>query len=136
EDLVLLGKNRVRVSSSVFDKAPLNLSYQWAHVHQDDAGGKLARVLSPCALPEAQACRAVLVPAYQRTAGGGLVPAWAPGPASVELPLYDTWTFSTSVGDDFPQLAEKLAIVDAAALGDEFGQTSIRLRNRAEQMNA
>src|SRR4029453_5409765 len=31
EDLVLLGKNRVRVSSSVFDKAPLNLSYQWAH---------------------------------------------------------------------------------------------------------
>ena len=52
------------------------------------------------------------------------------GPRCVELPLYDTWTFSTGAGDDFPQLAEKLAVVNATALGEGFGQTAIRLRNR------
>jgi hypothetical protein len=132
-EIVPLGRSRVRVNAAVLGLAPLHKSRQWAHVHQDDSGGMTSRILSPCTLPERSPCRAVLVPAYRVSPAGSVAPAWTGSEIGwVELPLYDTWTFTTGEGDDFPQLASKLAIATARSLGEGFGRTAIRLRERQE----
>jgi hypothetical protein len=137
-DIALLGRNRVRVAAAILQAAPLAQSHRWVHVHRDDGGGTLARILSPCTLPERTACRAALVPAYRIQASGALAPAWdaATVAGPLELPLYDTWAFATGAGDDFPQLAARLTMATAASLGPGFGATAIRLRDREEHIPA
>jgi hypothetical protein len=137
DDITLVGRRRVRVAAEVLKDAPLERSYQWVHVHQDDGGGTLARILTPCKLDPRSACRAALVPAYRFKADGTLEHAWnvATVAAPLELPLYDTWTFATGEADDFPILAARLNVAQPEALGDGFGQTTIRLRDRAEQIH-
>jgi hypothetical protein len=137
-DIVLLGRERVRVAAAILRDVPLARSHRWVHVHQDDGGGTLARVLSPCALPERTSCRAVLVPAYRIQADGTLAHAWnaATVAGPVELPLYDTWAFATGAGDDFPQLAARLTMATAGSLGAGFGATAVRLRGREEHIPA
>jgi hypothetical protein len=136
-DFVLLGRDRVRVAASVLRKARLERSHRWAHVHRDDGGGTLSRIVSPCTLPERTACRAALVPAY-RVQSGTLAHAWDADivAGSLELPLYDTWAFATGEGDDFPQLAAKLQMAAAVNLGAGFGTTTIRVRGREEHLPA
>ena len=136
DQFTLLGRGRVRVAAAVLTGAPLRDSHRWVHVHEDDGGGTRARILSPCTLPERAACRAVLVPAY-RLVAGALEHAWPLNPATaLELSFYDTWTFATTEGDDFPQLAAKLQVAAATALGDGFGATTVRLRDREEHIHA
>jgi hypothetical protein len=78
--------------------------FQWAHVQVDEAGRRLARVLSGRPLDGGVEYLAVLVPAF--TAAG--VPAWV-GTAPVTLPVYDHWRFRTAVPPGgFRDLAERL----------------------------
>src|SRR5262245_38477391 len=71
-DIVPLGRQRVRVATSVLQGAPLTQSARWAHVHEDAAGGRLSRILSPCKLSPTTFCRAALVPAYRIGLGGAV----------------------------------------------------------------
>ena len=137
DEITLLGRRRVRVAAKVLQRAPLERSYQWVHAHQDDGGGTLARILTPCKLDPRSACRAALVPAYRLQADGTLAHAWnaAAVAGPVELPLYDTWSFATGEVDDFPILAARLTVKQPEALGDGFGQTVIRLRDRPDDID-
>ena len=128
--IVPLGRGRVRVAAQVVNEAKLESSFRWAHVHRDDRG-RLSRILSPCKLTPRTACRAALVPAYRIDPGGALAEAWGSQETNwVELPLYDTWTFTTAESDDFPQLAQALKVTGAGTLGEGFGRTTIRLRDQ------
>jgi hypothetical protein len=129
-DIIPLGRSRVRIAQKVLDFAKLGSSHRWAHVHHDERGD-VSRILSPCPLTQRTLCRAALVPAYRLNPGGGLSDSWTdPAPAWVELPLYDTWTFTTAEDDDFPLLARQLKMKTAGELGDNFGRTTIRLRDQ------
>jgi hypothetical protein len=108
-------------------------SWAWVHVQsmvrgQDIAaevergtGAVIARLLCPRRLREDRTYRAALVPAFDvgRAAGLGedvsayaeAGPAWQHGalPPVVELPVYATWTFTTSAEPgDFEDLARRL----------------------------
>jgi hypothetical protein len=108
-------------------------SWAWAHVQsmapkpQIDAevtggsGAVIARLMCPRHLLGGRAYRAALVPAFDvgREAGLGhdagafaaAGPAWSHGamPSVVELPVYVTWTFTTSSeAGDFEALARRL----------------------------
>lgn len=108
-------------------------SWAWAHVQsmvpkpQIDAelaagsGAVIARLLCPRQLVGGRRYRAAVVPAFDvgRVAGLGLdpsefteaAPAWVLGamPPVVELPVYATWTFTTSAEPgDFEELARRL----------------------------
>lgn len=134
-DIVPLGRQRVRVAASVLQAAPLGLSARWAHVHEDAGGGRLSRVLSPCKLAPTTFCRAALVPAYRIGPDGEVLDAWTGAEVGgVELPLYDTWTFTTAQNDDFPQLAGLLRRVSAESLENGFATTTVHLRQRPEEV--
>ncbi len=121
---------------------PLEDSYAWAHVAsavdadavgtevEAGSGAVVARLVCPRRLQPGHRYRAAIVPAFA-TGGTDLQPAWtAAGSAPVELPLYYTWTFSTSPeAGDFEALCRRLepdsgggrigvhgATVDAGAL--------------------
>ena len=135
-DILPLGRQRVRVASSVLQAAPLGASARWAHVHADAGGGRMSRILSPCKLAPNTFCRAALVPAYRIGPGDAILDAWTGSElGGVEMPLYDTWTFTTAEDDDFPQLAALLRRVDAASLGPGFAQASVHIRQRREDVD-
>ena len=134
-DIVPLGRARVRIGAGVLQTANLNSSARWAHVHEDDGGGRLSRIVSPCSLPPKTLCRAALVPAYRLGPGDVVTNAWTGTEAGgVELPLFDTWTFTTAENDDFPQIAERLRRVTPASLGTGFATTSVHIRQRPEEV--
>jgi hypothetical protein len=82
----------------------------------------LARLLCPRRLAEGTAYRAMLVPTFEagRLAGLGRAPvetlqwSWSEGgDGDVQLPVYDSWTFSTGIDGDFETLAKRLRPVAA-----------------------
>jgi hypothetical protein len=113
-------------------------SWAWAHVQvtgsvasdqelatllRSRTGAVVSRLLAPRRLNELTRYHACLVPAFENARLAGLGrevsgpernsarPAWASGPtapASVELPLYDHWEFTSGPATDFEQLAERL----------------------------
>jgi hypothetical protein len=109
---------------------PLEDSYAWAHVVsavepgdvagevEAGSGAVVARLVCPRRLQPGRHYRAAIVPAFAigRDAALGrpldghtdLQPAWVPG-EQAELPLYFTWTFSTSPeAGDFEALCKRL----------------------------
>jgi|GEM_PF-5166094 len=107
-------------------------SWAWAHAQLDDptnpAGGR-ARLLCPRQLPANSQMRAILVPAFAAGWAAGLGkpapaapndPAWRSPTASVVLPVYDQWTFTTGDGLDFLTLAERIKPLPADAI-EGFG---------------
>lgn len=111
----------------------LTESWAWAHVQsmvpkpqidgelQSGSGAVIARLMCPRQLVGGRPYRAALVPALDvgRVAGLGqdaaqftaARPAWTLGamPPVVELPVYATWTFTTSAeAGDFEELARRL----------------------------
>jgi hypothetical protein len=111
----------------------LGESWAWAHVQsmvpkpqidgelQNSSGGVIARLMCPRQLVGGRRYRAAVVPAFDVGLAAGLGrdssefttagPAWILGamPPVVELPVYVTWTFSTSAeAGDFEELARRL----------------------------
>jgi hypothetical protein len=77
---------------------------RFAHVQQDAAGHRVARVLCGRTLDPATYYLAVLVPAYD--AGGA--PSWT-GAAPATVPVYDLWRFRTAIpAGSFEDLAARL----------------------------
>jgi hypothetical protein len=105
-------------------------SWAWAHVQASvDPGSDLsaalqanpsafvARLLCPRRLRENTDYRACLVPAFAGGVAAGLgmtiagdeaAPAWGQDTASIDLPVYDTWTFRTGPAGDFESLVRRL----------------------------
>jgi hypothetical protein len=100
---------RLTAEAAAVELPDLADSWAWAHVQSmvpaaDVAasvaaadGAVLARLLAPRRLVEARTYRVALVPAFSAD-GEALAPAWdVDAPADlVELPVYDTWTFTTA----------------------------------------
>lgn len=102
-ELTLAG-DRVTLSPVVQALHPLGDPFPWVHVQIDDAGRRVARVLSARPLDGGQEYLAVLVPAFN---AGGTLP-WS-GAGAVTLPLYDHWRFRTAVPPGgFRDLAARL----------------------------
>ena len=110
------------------DELPdLTESYAWAHVQSavatvdvvgsltDSPGAVIARMVCPRRLSASTTYRAAVVNAFT-VAGDRLVPAWAPGSGSVELIVYDSWTFITGEAGSFEELCRRLGPVDDATL--------------------
>ena len=105
----------------------LTQSWAWAHAQLDnpaDPSTGRARLLCPRQLPSNVAMRAILVPAFKAGVAAALgtqpptnpyEPAWHPG-ASVELPVYDSWTFTTGDNLDFETLAKRITPLPADAI--------------------
>ena len=66
-------------------------TYRFAHVQQDAAGHRVARVLSARRLQPGTGYLAVVVPAFDASGA----PSWT-GAAAVTVPAYDAWRFSTA----------------------------------------
>lgn len=112
----------------------LGEAHRWSHVQitgSAAAGAKaiseteperiLARLVCPRVLEERTAYLACVVPTFKigaLAALGRTVPAsvpldaWAPGDATVELPVYHHWEFSTGAGGDFQSLVLRLQAKD------------------------
>ncbi|MET0661794.1 MAG: hypothetical protein ABWZ42_01555 [Ilumatobacteraceae bacterium] len=128
-----LGVLRLSGADAELELPDLAESWAWAHVQSmvstaeidsavsSGSGAVIARFLCPRQLAAGRRYRAALVPAFDvaRDAGLGLdvsqyttaAPAWGSGamPAVVELPVYVTWTFTTSAeAGDFEELARRL----------------------------
>lgn len=120
------------------DQLPdLSQSWAWAHSQLDDpadSGTGRSRLLCPRQLPSGVPMRAVLVPAFAAGVTAALgsptpaapnppptehEPAWpSPATASVTLPVYDTWTFTTGDGLDFETLAKRITPLKPQAIKD------------------
>lgn len=112
-----LGVHSFTISGA--DLPDLAESWAWAHV-QTSAGKTIARLLSPRHLRPDHHYVACVVPTFEagRLAGLGrlddadkltaLAPAWAPGQASVQLPVYHFWQFATTSTGDFASLVHAL----------------------------
>jgi hypothetical protein len=86
-------------------------AYRFAHVQQDAAGHRVARVLSARPLQDGTAYLAVVVPAYDPSGAR----SWT-GAAAVTVPVYDAWRFSTAVPPgSFEDLAAQLVPGEAPA---------------------
>ena len=141
---------------------PLEESWAWAHVASAVDGGEVAgeveagsgavvsRLVCPRRLQPGRRYRAAIVPAFAigRDAALGraldahtdLQPAWRDGEPA-ELPLYHTWTFSTSPeAGDFEALCKRLepdteggriglhkAVVNGGTLLPPFNQATFEL---------
>lgn len=125
---------RLDAATAALELPDLDESWAWAHVHslvppprvaaevEAGRGAVTSRIMSPRRLREGRRYRAALVPAFDagRDAGLGrpvdpdatrLAPAWdlEALPELVELPMYSTWTFTTSaVPGDFEDLCLRL----------------------------
>ena len=123
----------------------LSESWAWAHAQlavSDDAEApqgalaaterSLSRIIAPRRLTAGTDYVAALVPAFEagRLAGlglplgdhesGDLADAWdATSAKPVELPVYDTWRFSTGVGGDFETLVRR---IEPRAVPETVGQ--------------
>ena len=106
EEVQLDPGGSVTLHASVLADHDLGHSARWAHTQVDVDGGTraVARILSPRNLAPTTGYIAVLVPTF--TAAGQ--PAWGPGAASVTLPVFHRWSFTTSEEGDFPTLAGRL----------------------------
>jgi hypothetical protein len=129
-DMRLDGHGRVRLPAAVTLNHNLAGSAGWAHVHRH-AGGDVARLLSPQPLAEGVHHLAVLVPGYRLDDGGQLVDAWDAGLASVALPVFDSWSFTTVPNsDDFTSISRRLEPLTtpewARLRGLNFGSASVR----------
>ena len=91
----------------------------------------LARLVCPRLLTPNTAYLACLVPVFAAGRQAGLgepvtAPvdqyAWAAGDATVTLPVYDSWAFTTGPGGDFEALVRRLQQVHLEDLVDESGQ--------------
>lgn len=144
---------RLDAATAATELPDLAESWAWVHVHsavpagdvsaevERGSGGVTARVLSPRRLRPGRRYRAALVPAFDagRDAGLGLQPDSAPTqvrpawdkaalPALLELPVYATWTFTTSpVAGDFEQLCQRL---QPDTEGARLGYRSARVDDR------
>ncbi|MEM7341409.1 MAG: hypothetical protein AAF467_22335 [Actinomycetota bacterium] len=101
----------------------LSRSAEWAHVQStvpandaaaaaDTPGVALARIVAPVALGPGTTYRAALVPAFTPN-GDDLEPAWSLGDGAVEVPVFDTWTFTTGIAESFEALVTLLEAVDS-----------------------
>jgi hypothetical protein len=105
-------------------------SWAWAHAQVTGTpaatvdsllatpGAALSRLICPRRLAPGTAYIACIVPAFQAgvlaglgqaAAAGNLAPAWGAGsPATMRLPVYYQWSFSTGPSGDFATLASQL----------------------------
>ena len=93
-ELTLTG-NQVRIEVAA-QQDPQGLgapasAYRFAHVQQDAAGHRVARVMSARRLQPGTGYLAVVVPAYDPSGA----PSWT-GAAAVTVSAYDAWRFSTA----------------------------------------
>ena len=107
----------------------LSESWAWAHAQVTGAPGTnagsllstpgaVSRLICPRRLAPGTAYVACVVPAFAAGAAAGLgqpnpagplSPAWGPkSPATMQLPVYYHWTFSTGLSGDFASLASQL----------------------------
>ncbi len=121
---------RVAAAALAAELPDLADSWAWAHVQslvpaEEIAasvgdGAVISRLIAPRRLAEARRYRAAVVPAFA-VAGDDeaaeLQPAWdVDAPATVELPVFDTWTFTTATTVvDFEALCRRLQPDDSAA---------------------
>jgi hypothetical protein len=104
-ELTVVG-SQVTLSAAVQALHPLGgaTPFPWAHVQVDEAGRRVARVVSGRALDPGQDYVAVLVPAF--TPAG--TAAWN-GTAPATVPVYDSWSFRTATpAGSFRDLAAAL----------------------------
>lgn len=124
-----------RVTVNRAELQPLSESHLWAHVQlvaDADNGGEpdvqaawadprrsLSRLICPRRLTPHREYLACVVPGYLAGVHAGLgqpsealkagtTPAWSGGQGSIELPVYFSWTFTTSNLGDFESLARAL----------------------------
>lgn len=114
-------------------------SHLWAHSQRTTGGPSVvegARLLCARLLAPGTDYIAAVVPTFEagRLSGLGLrvsetaAPAWTLGtPASIELPVYHSWTFRTGVGGDFEALVTRLSHTPSAALAAGVTATVPRL---------
>ena len=125
--------------------------WAWAHVQiEEPVGGMVGSVANfvrahpECAVARLVAARrlapntnyrAALVPVFEAgrlaalgkppATDGGLRPAWQVGAATVELPMYDSWEFTTTAAADFETIARRLRPADGAQM---FSPISVDVR--------
>lgn len=106
DELTLAG-DRLALSPAVQAAHPLGTAtapFPWAHVQDDAAGRRIARVLSGRPLQPGTDYLAALVPAFDATGQR----QWA-GTAPVIVPCYDHWRFRTATpAGSFEDLAARL----------------------------
>jgi hypothetical protein len=108
-DELTLASGTVTLSVAVQKAHPLDAlsdpgPLAWAHVQIDDAGRRVARVLSGRRLELGQAYLVALVPAFHASGAK----AWS-GTAPVTLRAYDVWRFGTAApGASFRDLAARI----------------------------
>lgn len=100
---------------------PIADLYAWAHVEEGEQGTR-SRLLSPVKLTPTTSYIAALVPVFEsgRRAGlrladaalAGAALAWEAGTSTLQLPVYDHWTFTTGRAD-FETLVRRLTPVEA-----------------------
>lgn len=106
-DEVVLAGDQTALSPAVQTLHPIGAAssaHRWAHVQVDDAGRRVARLLSGRPLDPGTDYLAVLVPAFD--AAGQ--PRWTGG-GTVTVPVYDHWRFRTATpAGSFEDLAARL----------------------------
>ncbi len=122
---------RVTAEAAAVELPDLADSWAWAHVQSmvpaaevaasvtEGSGAVISRLLAPRRLAEGRSYRVALVPAFRAEGAeqGKLEPAWdIDSPADpVELPVYDTWTFTTATGVvNFEALCRRLQPADTS----------------------
>jgi len=125
------------LSCQLAELPDLSESWAWAHAQVSGPptapaaslittpGAALSRLVCPRRLAPGMRYYACIVPAFsagvaaglgQPPPAGPLAPAWGPGsPATVQLPVYYHWAFSTGPAGDFATLAGLLRPVPLAA---------------------
>lgn len=92
---------------------PLDQSYRWAHVHEQD-GAAISRLLSPRLLAPLRSHVAAVVPAFDAMGN----PAWSDdGLTAGYLPVFHSWRFQAGEQGDFETLAAALRVRKTGSLG-------------------
>lgn len=112
-EVVVKANNVGDLAASVLQAHPLEQSPRWAHV-QDDGAHRVARLLSPRPLAGDTEYIAAIVPAYDASGA----PRWSATTTGglQDIPLYQSWTFTTGDGD-FATIAERLRPASSQGFG-------------------
>ena len=120
ETVTLQPNQRVTLSGSAIISHDLTRSARWAHVQEDadHPGTFTGRLVCELPLQPLTSYVAVIVPAFTDLGQ----PAWTPATASVTLPAYLSWQFSTGEAGDFAALAGRLT---AGRASDQLGRAPL-----------
>jgi hypothetical protein len=124
DELTPLPDGRLQLAATLTAAYPLEQSWRWAHLQQQD-GVELARIASERNLLPSTEYMAALVPAFN-AAGGD---AWTAGATAI-VACFHRWSFATA--DDTLDFASMAAALHPQG-ADRLGVIDVRYRGHADQ---